>query len=883
MQLMHAVLADSDRDKGARFRPMVAVVVPVYRHSVLVAEALWSAIDQNTDFDVAIVAVNDGCPSPDTHAVLSEFATAFSVQVKYVRQSNKGLSAARNAGIDFAIRAWPSIEAIYFLDADNRILPFALSRAFNVLKQDTSISWVYPNIDMFGIEANFDHGGPHSRLCHLHQNISEAGSMVHRRIFDAGIRFDETMKLGYEDWDFWLQAIEKGYKGQCLADFGFQYRRRPESMLASAKRYDEGLKEYLRRKHKSLYSAGAALQFEHTESPRYLIFTQTGGECILTSDPAECSARLDDDALSELIWKARHCPSWSAFPMFAVFASSLSLETLEKNRLLHWVFWLLESKAWTFNFVAVKLHTSESQHEIRFSSTAGFKHVPALEQADLFLVRSDILLSAIREPDTTWLDSLKSPAPKPSIGWLHLDVLNLVEELPSGNLDRLYSFIYSQRLPIKRDRHPESWVWRTRVLPLPSRYFEITRNVAGGSPVFPYLKGAGKHIGFILPLVSYGGVEKIALNLAGVFKAYGWNVHLLITEHRELTILPHLLETFSSLSFLDDDNVGQGASGTRVPGMALSKWAEHGNHEQAIGLTSFLDVIVNFHSVDMAGLMGELRHRGVITVAHLQLHDYTVWNRPTGHPYLTIPYEYAYDIITACSRSLFDWCNSLGVPKEKLVFLPNAPGFRLTDEERNDALNRRKSRDPNDPLRILFLGRLDRQKGLDRIANLWGLLQQKLLHAEWRLIGGEVIEPQTSSAQYEVLRTQIEPPIVDEHFLKEVFAWADVLLLLSRFEGVPLTILEAMQCGVVPVATGVGGIPEIIRHGETGYLVDTSDEQELQQIAAEFLLKLEKDKSELARIAECAISNSTHWTWENSSRRFIQHIEKLLPIRGHFV
>ena len=113
-----------------------------------------------------------------------------------------------------------------------------------VAEQDPEVGWVYPNIDMFGQEWNSDYSGEYSVLRHLEENICEAGSLVRRAVFERGARFDESMRLGFEDWDFWLGAIERGFRGKHLENFGFRYRRRPESMLSDSER--DRLKRWLR-------------------------------------------------------------------------------------------------------------------------------------------------------------------------------------------------------------------------------------------------------------------------------------------------------------------------------------------------------------------------------------------------------------------------------------------------------------------------------------------------------------------------------------------------------------------------------------------------------------------------------------------------------------
>jgi len=63
---------------------------------------------------------------------------------------------------------------------------------------------------------------------------------------------------------------------------------------------------------------------------------------------------------------------------------------------------------------------------------------------------------------------------------------------------------------------------------------------------------------------------------------------------------------------------------------------------------------------------------------------------------------------------------------------------------------------------------------------------------------------------------------------------SNVLVLCSRDEGVPHTIREAMQAGLPVVGTRVGGVPETIRHGETGFLVALGDVERLRECLVHF-------------------------------------------------
>jgi len=69
----------------------------------------------------------------------------------------------------------------------------------------------------------------------------------------------------------------------------------------------------------------------------------------------------------------------------------------------------------------------------------------------------------------------------------------------------------------------------------------------------------------------------------------------------------------------------------------------------------------------------------------------------------------------------------------------------------------------------------------------------------------------------------------------EKLALADVLLMPSELESSGLAALEAMACQVVPVATRVGGIPELIEHGKSGYLADVGDVDTMARHAIDLL------------------------------------------------
>src|SRR6478609_9147354 len=76
----------------------------------------------------------------------------------------------------------------------------------------------------------------------------------------------------------------------------------------------------------------------------------------------------------------------------------------------------------------------------------------------------------------------------------------------------------------------------------------------------------------------------------------------------------------------------------------------------------------------------------------------------------------------------------------------------------------------------------------------------------WRIVGREVL----GDGARPLLEVAVEPPVQAAAALDALYAWADLLVLPSRFEGVPLVILEAQRMGCAVAATDVGAVAEIV-------------------------------------------------------------------------
>jgi glycosyltransferase involved in cell wall biosynthesis len=114
----------------------------------------------------------------------------------------------------------------------------------------------------------------------------------------------------------------------------------------------------------------------------------------------------------------------------------------------------------------------------------------------------------------------------------------------------------------------------------------------------------------------------------------------------------------------------------------------------------------------------------------------------------------------------------------------------------------------------------------------------------------------------------------------EFFGEADVFLSLSRLEGLPLTLLEAMGVGIWPISTPTGIAPELLVHGENGHLLPRylgHNGEEVAEAAARAITSLDHDQ--LARARDHVIRSVAHHTWNDFRRDVEDFIHEVFGVR----
>jgi hypothetical protein len=313
----------------------IAVIVPVWRQAEYMAAAVQSALDQRCPTGVGVVIVNDGCPDPETDRIGQALRDAHPERVVYLHQPNRGISAARNAGIRRAFARWPHLEAVFPLDADNMLSPETLTE-LRIAMERHGAGWASPTLEFFGAEdGEWSMPKPYLPYRQLFTNQSDTGSLIHRSVFEAGIEFDETMRNGYEDWEFFLRATLAGFRGVHAGRCGFRYRSRPNSMLGQAKEESETLEAEVRRRHPDAFEPHALARREHAEAPRFGLVRCDADDVLLT---AACDLEPHRVPLATFLRPRPQGngvpPLDSHVPAMSVLATAATIEWLQAEGIL---------------------------------------------------------------------------------------------------------------------------------------------------------------------------------------------------------------------------------------------------------------------------------------------------------------------------------------------------------------------------------------------------------------------------------------------------------------------------------------------------------------------------------------------------------------------
>src|SRR6266513_5871645 len=204
--------------------PLVSVIIPCYNQSQFLADAIESVLNQSYGRRELIV-VDDGSTDDGAQVAAKHFGIAL------IRQQNRGLAAARNAGIEASAG-----DCLVFLDADDRLLPRALEAGAHCITAHSECAFVYgcysliaaDGVPIPSTQRRCIQDSHYLNMLRFNYIGMHATVMYQRRVFDLVGRFDTSL-AACEDYDLYLR-ITRHHPIHCHGKTIAEYRQHDSNM-----------------------------------------------------------------------------------------------------------------------------------------------------------------------------------------------------------------------------------------------------------------------------------------------------------------------------------------------------------------------------------------------------------------------------------------------------------------------------------------------------------------------------------------------------------------------------------------------------------------------------------------------------------------------------
>ncbi len=182
----------------------ISVIIPTYNRKKTLARAIQSVINQSlSPFEILII--DDGSNDGTEEWVKEKFQN-----IKYIYQNNRGVSSARNIGIENANGDW-----VAFLDSDDEWLPNKLHEQVKTIESNPKIKffhtneiWIRNGVRVNQMKKHKKYGGYIFEKCLDICRVSPSSVLIQKEVFDNIGVFDESLRV-CEDYDLWLRITSK--------------------------------------------------------------------------------------------------------------------------------------------------------------------------------------------------------------------------------------------------------------------------------------------------------------------------------------------------------------------------------------------------------------------------------------------------------------------------------------------------------------------------------------------------------------------------------------------------------------------------------------------------------------------------------------------------
>ena len=214
-------------------------------------------------------------------------------------------------------------------------------------------------------------------------------------------------------------------------------------------------------------------------------------------------------------------------------------------------------------------------------------------------------------------------------------------------------------------------------------------------------------------------------------------------------------------------------------------------------------------------------------------------------------------LFTGVGQPVCEELKKIGIEGDRIIYIPNGVDTRLFRPSPDKKLLRKKFGIPEDDIVLLSVGRLTPAKQPHTMIEVFSHLEKELGDVTLCIAGnGELLEETRDLAKKMGLRKVLFLGHVDhDRDLPDLYACADYYIMASKYEGTPLTLLEAMASGLPCIVSNIPNL-DSVRDADCGIVIDFND---LSVASANIVDYLKKDHHEPKINARNFAKNSLDW------------------------
>ena len=225
---------------------------------------------------------------------------------------------------------------------------------------------------------------------------------------------------------------------------------------------------------------------------------------------------------------------------------------------------------------------------------------------------------------------------------------------------------------------------------------------------------------------------------------------------------------------------------------------------------------------------------------------------------------------TVVSQQVCKELEEIGIAKQRITYIPNGVDIKLFKPSDNKMILRKKFAIPEDDLIFLSLGRLTEAKQPLKLIEVFSEIEKEKKDVSLVIAGkGELLDKTKEFVRQKKLKNVIFLGYVDEEDITDLYACSDYYIMTSKYEGQPLTLLEAMASGLPCIVSDISNL-RIVEDARCGIVVDFEDVEKATEEITEYLKRENFDHSRNAR--EYALNNLD---WGIIAGRYLEEFKEI--------